>query len=154
MNRALYLSVSGSCTTILEMKHSRVDNTPEELDQAVEPFHALWHGRGERLAPLPTQILPDPLNLLFDTSLHKAEGRHDQECRACTESRAPHEGHHARTPCDRDPDKEEGSPDAELDESELAKQALDRGSRSGWVLVEEDIGRLGGRMRVVKVCLA
>lgn len=47
-------------------EHFWIDKSPDESQEGVEPFYALWGGRTEILSTLCVHIHPDPFELLFD----------------------------------------------------------------------------------------
>lgn len=121
----------------------RINDTPYKLDQTIQPFNTLWHRRRESLSSLPAQILPDPLNLLFNTSLDQADCGHQGKSHDGAQSRPPRKSHDTGSPGDRDPDDKHSSGDRELDELESAKKTVDGCWGGRWERVVQDVGTFG-----------
>lgn len=59
----------------------RIEESPDQLDQPVQPLYTLWNRRTKRLASLSSHILPYLFHILFQTSLHKTHSGHEYKCR-------------------------------------------------------------------------
>lgn len=55
----------------------RIDESPDQLDQPVQPLYTLGDRRTKRLAPLSSHILPYLFHILFQTPFHKTQRGHE-----------------------------------------------------------------------------
>lgn len=129
----------------------RVNQSPHELHQSIQPFHTFRERGRIRFSPLSVHVLPDPLDFLLDSPFYYGYTGHQGESNARADRTSPNKLDDTRSESYAEPHKEETARSANLEEAEFRQEIVERRrTRRGKGMVQ-DIGALGSRFPRLEV---